>query len=538
MAVQEREVDTSSAHRVGDVFVYEYYRVLQETPEMAYKFYQDCSKISRLELDGKVKTVTTLKGIREKLKSFDYGCFKPLIISVDAHESHSDGLTILVTGAFIFKDSKTCPFVQSFFLAPQKTGYFVLNDVLRHLDNGLLQCRGDSGVKDGIISHETETPIQHIGERKSEASTIVITQASKTIPEKPLRDNNDSNKQGKILNNAGKNARTVNQSVLPAQHDEHKENARTVNQTVPPTQNDEHKESAGTINQSVTTTEHDGHRKNDKRVSQSVTSTQCDEHKEKAVIVNQSVISTQHDEHKEKSVTVNQSATSTQRDEHKLSYASMVMKEIPATTSLSQSQRPIPSKVVPAVERQAPNSTSTKCSTAVPATNGASKVPESEGNACTIYVGNLPFNATISQVEEMLKKFGPIKPSGVQIRSKQGGFCYGFVKFEEQISAKKALEASPMIIGGRRAFIEEKKNGPNPNAARAFHVRGGFRNNGGRDIHTPPNGFGNGRGCSMNGINNIDPHTGDDGNAESPALSEGYQVVYRKRNGRARDKLA
>ena len=35
----------------------------------------------------------------------------------------------------------------------------------------------------------------------------------------------------------------------------------------------------------------------------------------------------------------------------------------------------------------------------------------------SIYIRNLPLNATAEQVEDEFKKFGPIKPGGVQVRS-------------------------------------------------------------------------------------------------------------------------
>ncbi|KAL6009284.1 Nuclear transport factor 2 [Asimina triloba] len=67
-------------------------------------------------------------------------------------------------------------------------------------------------------------------------------------------------------------------------------------------------------------------------------------------------------------------------------------------------------------------------------------------------------NATPAQLEEEFKKFGPIKNGGVQVRSnKQQGFCFGFVEFEVATAVQSAIEASPITIGGRQAFVEEKR---------------------------------------------------------------------------------
>lgn len=42
----------------------------------------------------------------------------------------------------------------------------------------------------------------------------------------------------------------------------------------------------------------------------------------------------------------------------------------------------------------------------------------------SIYVRNLPYNATDTQLEEEFKKFGPIKHGGIQVRSNKVWFCY------------------------------------------------------------------------------------------------------------------
>ncbi|KAJ0751247.1 putative Ras GTPase-activating protein-binding protein [Helianthus annuus] len=60
----------------------------------------------------------------------------------------------------------------------------------------------------------------------------------------------------------------------------------------------------------------------------------------------------------------------------------------------------------------------------------------------SIYIRNLPMNATVAQLEEEFKKFGPIKSDGVQVRSnKQQGFCFGFVEFVSLDSMHSAIKS-------------------------------------------------------------------------------------------------
>lgn len=58
------------------------------------------------------------------------------IRAVDAQESLGGGVTVLVMGHLTRRTGVSREFVQSFFLAPQEKGYFVLNDILRYAGEG------------------------------------------------------------------------------------------------------------------------------------------------------------------------------------------------------------------------------------------------------------------------------------------------------------------------------------------------------------------------------------------------------------------
>ncbi|GER31397.1 nuclear transport factor 2 family protein [Striga asiatica] len=135
---------------------------------------------------------------------------------------------------------------------------------------------------------------------------------------------------------------------------------------------------------------------------------------------------------------------------------------------------------LPAPRKAPPKHVEQANRTLVPATDGAVPCYEvvdngnyQDADGHSIYIKGLPMNATDSMLEEVFKKFGAIKNEGIQVRSnKQQGFCFGFVEFEEASSVQKALDASPVAIGGRQTFVEEK---------RSTNSRGkgsGFRNEG------------------------------------------------------------
>ncbi|OIV93345.1 hypothetical protein TanjilG_23281 [Lupinus angustifolius] len=119
---------------VGNAFVEQYYSILHQNPDQVHRFYQESSVLSRPEEDGTVTTVTTIVDINKKILSQDYTSFRVEILSADAQPSYKDGVVVLVTGSLTGSDNLKRKFTQSFFLAPQDKGYFVLNDLFRYID--------------------------------------------------------------------------------------------------------------------------------------------------------------------------------------------------------------------------------------------------------------------------------------------------------------------------------------------------------------------------------------------------------------------
>lgn len=76
-----------------------------------------------------------MQAINEKILSLDYGEYRAELKTVDAQESFNGGVTVLVTGYLTGKDNVSRNFTQSFFLAPQDKGYFVLNDIFRYMED-------------------------------------------------------------------------------------------------------------------------------------------------------------------------------------------------------------------------------------------------------------------------------------------------------------------------------------------------------------------------------------------------------------------
>lgn len=74
------------------------------------------------------------QSINDKICSLNYKNYKAEIKTADAQDSYENGVIVLVTGCLTGKDNLRRKFTQTFFLAPQDKGFYVLNDVFRYLE--------------------------------------------------------------------------------------------------------------------------------------------------------------------------------------------------------------------------------------------------------------------------------------------------------------------------------------------------------------------------------------------------------------------
>ncbi|XP_057461084.1 nuclear transport factor 2-like [Actinidia eriantha] len=158
-----------------------------------------------------------------------------------------------------------------------------------------------------------------------------------------------------------------------------------------------------------------------------------------------------------------------QNDTKKISYASMVLKE---STKTSIDQQCTPNIVIVAPSRNnQEDCASATLKQSTPRSKNATQTINTHKRVKAIFVGNLPPNASVEQVEKIFKIFGSIKKNGIQIRRRKDGFCYGFVEFKLSISAHKVIEARNIEIGLKSAYIAEKRDTNQGSDNRRFYNR-------------------------------------------------------------------
>ncbi|KAG6504048.1 hypothetical protein ZIOFF_036373 [Zingiber officinale] len=120
------------AVQVGAYFLKNYYPILQQKPELVHQFYTELSSMVRF--DGTdTESANGMMQIHRLVMCLNFKGIE--IKSAHSLESWNGGVLVMVSGYVQLEDySFRRKFVQTFFLAPQEEGYFVLNDIFHFLE--------------------------------------------------------------------------------------------------------------------------------------------------------------------------------------------------------------------------------------------------------------------------------------------------------------------------------------------------------------------------------------------------------------------
>lgn len=162
-----------TAAQVGTYFVGQYYQVLQHQPEFIHQFYSDASTMIRVDGNGS-ETATTLLQIHTLAMSLN--CMGIEVEMVHSLKSWNGGVLVMVSGSVDIKDfSRRRKFVQTFFLAPQEKGYFILNDMFHFVE------------EEPIRHHPVAYSVQSNLGSKLNASTTIREQEWNHTPKPPTQ---------------------------------------------------------------------------------------------------------------------------------------------------------------------------------------------------------------------------------------------------------------------------------------------------------------------------------------------------------------
>jgi len=118
---------------VGWQFVPQYYTFVNKQPHRLHCFYTKNSTYVHGVEGEELKPCHGQQEIHNKILSIGFQDCKVFIHSVDAQSSAAGGIIIQVIGEMSNAGEAWRKFAQTFFLAEQPNGYFVLNDIFRYL---------------------------------------------------------------------------------------------------------------------------------------------------------------------------------------------------------------------------------------------------------------------------------------------------------------------------------------------------------------------------------------------------------------------
>ena len=123
----------SKPSEVGWQFVSQYYTFVNKQPNRLHCFYTKNSAFVHGTEGEDGRPCYGQHEIHEKIVSIGFQDCKVYIHSVDAQASANNGIIIQAIGEMSNNNEPWRKFAQTFFLAEQPNGYFVLNDIFRYL---------------------------------------------------------------------------------------------------------------------------------------------------------------------------------------------------------------------------------------------------------------------------------------------------------------------------------------------------------------------------------------------------------------------
>jgi hypothetical protein len=127
-----------------------------------------------------------IQSIQERIKNLEFQDCKVRVTNVDSQAS-GENIVIQVIGELSNKSLEPKKFVQTFVLAQQPSGYFVLNDIMRYIDEGLDEEEDVvPEAQEAPAATESETAVATEGRLEPESSPVKTEEPVKEADSAPL----------------------------------------------------------------------------------------------------------------------------------------------------------------------------------------------------------------------------------------------------------------------------------------------------------------------------------------------------------------
>jgi chemotaxis protein histidine kinase CheA len=130
---QTKGPEIKDMSEVGWLFIQQYYSHVNNQPNILHRFYTTNSTLCHGVEGFEVPSYKGQTQIQQRIKEHNFQDCKVLVSNVDVQSSADGGVVVQVLGEMANNGGPSQKFAQTFFLAPQPRGYYVLNDILRFL---------------------------------------------------------------------------------------------------------------------------------------------------------------------------------------------------------------------------------------------------------------------------------------------------------------------------------------------------------------------------------------------------------------------
>lgn len=173
-----------NASEIGWAFVPQYYTFVNKDPSRLHCFYTKRSTLIHSTEGEEASPCFGQQEIHEKFMSLSFDDCKVFVSNVDSQSSADGGIIVQVLGEMSNEAGPWRKFAQTFFLAEQPNGFFVLNDIFRYM-------KEDDDDAEDEPEAEPVTVTEDIAQ--SEASINVVG-ADPALPSSNTVDIESSNK--------------------------------------------------------------------------------------------------------------------------------------------------------------------------------------------------------------------------------------------------------------------------------------------------------------------------------------------------------
>jgi len=406
-----------SPFEVSWLFVQEYYTIMNNSPEKLHQFYNKDSYYCNGS-EGESSTIYHGQAeINKRIKELEYEDCKVLVSNVDSQVSSGDGIIIQVLGEMSNKGGASHKFAQTFFLAKQPNGYFVLNDIIRFLKEDI-----ENEYEDFDTPNENYATQEYM---ENQSNTMMTEEVIEQMNESLVLDA-DANLDEKANLESMETHPTMEEKKVETEplEEKHESPANTT-----PAAN------------AVTTNTSSNNELNTTKTNATTTTTTTTAVPPAATTTNSTTAPTTE---------LTESATEAEpkRTNQVKSFATVTASNTTttATTTHYKEVSKIESKPLPNSNNQKNN-------------QGRGRQDQKSGFDKEIFIKDINENVSREKIKEAFSKFGEVKKVDVFYNRRSG-----FVEFISLDSAKSAIAAKSVLIDGHKIIAEEK------------HKRKGFNN--------------------------------------------------------------